>query len=785
MRTAISSAFFKQTTDPGKMATNTLISLKAHGIITEDSSLTDLGTEIVNAGSPDVALELIVKNLLLALDCIHLVDTLSDMKSAGITPSLANITAELRLRGVEASGNSSDLSGVLIWLRSAGVLSEYDVQEDRYLKLVGAKPTTIAALKDLSEGQVAFLRAMVALGITKWTPHNEVAEHAQRLYAGEITYNWKGLDRTVLKPLSEAGFIEIQKAAKTGRGGKPASVKPTDRFDKEVAEPILAPIYKAAGFRHIRAIRRRSWESLLADIKQKDNDDLRGRALEILAIRICQLLDLQFYGWRETDENVVAGGEVDGFMHTARLIYSRWQIQCKASDKITYETIAKEVGVAEVTLANVILIVGTGTITDGANTYRQRIVGKSPLNIIIIDGKLLAEIVKNPATITTILRDQAANAMNTKPKPDRLTKKLPISFPSDEDPEDPDDGGNDGAAPEEDTTGDQPAPPTGQPLTLFTPYYSTMQGVMYLGDAYDVLRFLIDQGVRVKLLFTSPPFALLRKKAYGNEDQEKYVDWFMRFVPLFHEILEPGGSFVMDIGGSWLPGIPARSVYQYKLLLKICESDFYLAQEFYHYNPARLPTPAEWVTVRRMRVKDAMNNVWWFVKEPFVDSDNSRVLREYSDSMKSLLKNGYEAKLRPSGHQISDKFQVDRGGSIPPNLLQFANTDSNGHYLRECKRLGIKPHPARFPIGLPDFFIRFLTKTGEIVLDPFAGSNVTGEAADILGRRWIAIEISEEYAQGSRFRFEKPQQTLQPMPDAEPEGPLAANHNLFLSRATG
>jgi len=293
--------------------------------------------------------------------------------------------------------------------------------------------------------------------------------------------------------------------------------------------------------------------------------------------------------------------------------------------------------------------------------------------------------------------------------------------------------------------------------TVFQPYYSTPLGSLYLGDAYDVLQYLINQGIRVKLLFTSPPFALVRKKAYGNEGQERYVDWFMRFAPLFHQILEPTGSFVMDIGGSWLPGLPVRSVYQYDLLLRLCKSDFYLAQEFYHYNPARLPSTAEWVTVQRIRVKDAMNHVWWFVKEPFVDSDNRRVLRGYSESMKSLIKNGYEAKVRPSGHNISKKFQVDNGGSIPSNLLELSNTDSGGHYLRECRRTGVTPHPARFPIGLPDFFIRFLTTPGDLVFDPFAGSNVTGEAAEALGRRWLASEIREEYANGSRFRFASPQ----------------------------
>jgi DNA modification methylase len=448
----------------------------------------------------------------------------------------------------------------------------------------------------------------------------------------------------------------------------------------------------------------------------------------------------------------------------------------------------------------VILIVSTGRLTDGARKYRERIIGKSPLNIVVIDGSALNKIGKDPTAITGIMRGQARDAMANKPAPHRLTAKRPSASTSD---------GSDQGEGDRSGSADPIATPQGADaehpkstgahksasLTLFQPYYSTAYGSMYLGDAYDVLGYLITEGVRVKLLFTSPPFALIRKKAYGNEDQERYVDWFMRFVPLFQQVLEPGGSFVMDIGGSWIPGIPARSVYQYRLLLKLCDSGFYLAQEFYHYNPARLPTPAEWVTIRRLRVKDAMNNVWWFVKEPFVDSDNRRVLREYSESMKDLLRNGYKAKLRPSGHQISEQFKVDRGGSIPPNLLQFANTESNSHYLRQCKRTGVKPHPARFPIGLPDFFIRFLTGPGDMVLDPFAGSNVTGEAAEVLKRHWIGVEISEEYARGSKFRFEKPQgrqapEVAQPpLPVAEvvrpPEKrdkPRPANLSLFMGR---
>lgn len=286
------------------------------------------------------------------------------------------------------------------------------------------------------------------------------------------------------------------------------------------------------------------------------------------------------------------------------------------------------------------------------------------------------------------------------------------------------------------------------------PYYETDYGKAFLGDSLEIMQGLSDNSVN--LILTSPPFALTRQKEYGNKQEEDYIDWFLQFSKEFYRLLTHDGSLVIDLGGAYLPGYPTRSIYQYELLVRLCrEQNFFLAQEFFHYNPARLPTPAEWVTVRRIRVKDSVNVVWWLSKTENPKSDNKKVLKPYSDSMKALLKNGYKAQLRPSGHDISDKFTTDNGGAIPPNLLELANTESNSHYMKRCKELGIKPHPARFPKDFADFFIKFVTNEGDLVLDPFAGSNTTGFAAEQLSRKWIAIEINEPYLDGSKIRFDE------------------------------
>lgn len=283
-------------------------------------------------------------------------------------------------------------------------------------------------------------------------------------------------------------------------------------------------------------------------------------------------------------------------------------------------------------------------------------------------------------------------------------------------------------------------------------FYKTNFGNMYHSDSLDYMPTLKDG--EVNLIMTSPPFGLVRKKDYGNVDAHDYLDWFRPFAEHFRRVLKENGSLVIDIGGAWIQGQPTRSLYHYELMIMLCrEYGFHLAQEFFWWNPSKLPTPAEWVNIRRIRVKDAINCVWWLSKTPWPKASNRRILIPYSDSMKGLLKNGYKARLRPSGHDISDKFSKDNGASIPPNLIAIANTESNSSYLSKCKEKGIKPHPARFPVDLPEFFIRMLSDKGDLVFDPFGGSCVTGEAAEKLQRKWICVDSVKEYLEGGKLRL--------------------------------
>jgi len=295
-------------------------------------------------------------------------------------------------------------------------------------------------------------------------------------------------------------------------------------------------------------------------------------------------------------------------------------------------------------------------------------------------------------------------------------------------------------------------------------FHKTKLGRIYHADSLDVMKTM--PRASVDLIMTSPPFGLTRKKEYGNEKDNEYLRWFRPFAESFHRIMKDSGSLVIDLGGAWKPGAPVRSLYHFKLLIMLCEEfGFHLAQEFYWWNPSKLPTPAEWVNIRRVRVKDAVNTVWWLSKSEWPRANNRRVLQPYSPSMKELLAKGYKAKLRPSGHDISDKFSIDNGAAIPPNLIAIPNTESNSSYLRFCQEKGIKAHPARFPADLPEYFIRMLTDTGDTVFDPFAGSCVTGEVAERLGRQWMCAETAGRYLDGALGRFTSPSQIERPSPD--------------------
>jgi DNA modification methylase len=298
-------------------------------------------------------------------------------------------------------------------------------------------------------------------------------------------------------------------------------------------------------------------------------------------------------------------------------------------------------------------------------------------------------------------------------------------------------------------------------------YRRKKRGTVYVGLCEDVLRsktFRRKYLGKIKLIFTSPPFPLNKKKKYGNLQGDKYVKWLSEFGPLFAEYLAPNGSIVMEIGNSWEKGSPTQSILPYQALLGFLQTGkLKLCQEIIYHNPATLPTPAQWVTIERIRLKNSTSKLWWMATTDKPDADNRRILKPYSNSMKELLKRGtYNSGKRPSEHKVSKEgFLKKHPGAIRPNLFQFSNTGNVSKYQLFCNERKIGLHPARMPEKVAELFIEFLTKKNQIILDPFSGSNTTGAAADRLKRKWIAIEAKADYAaSGVSWFSEKSADTL-------------------------
>lgn len=303
--------------------------------------------------------------------------------------------------------------------------------------------------------------------------------------------------------------------------------------------------------------------------------------------------------------------------------------------------------------------------------------------------------------------------------------------------------------------------------------YKTTHGTFLHGRIEDaVATNLTRYEGKVDLIFTSPPFPLNRKKQYGNLNGEEYLAWLAELAPKLVKLLAPTGSLVMELGNAWEQGRPVMSLLPLQALMKVLEAGkLNLCQQFVCHNPARLPSPAQWVTTNRIRVKDSFTHVWWMAPTDEPKANNRHVLVEYSPSMKKLLaRRAYNDGHRPSGFVINGtSFLKDNGGAIPPNVLMmeegqaegdvpddmlvFSNTTSTDAYSVYCRDVGYPRHPARMPAGLPEFFIKLLTDEDDLVVDPFGGSNMTGAVAERLNRRWIAVEPEIEYINGSKGRF--------------------------------
>ena len=290
--------------------------------------------------------------------------------------------------------------------------------------------------------------------------------------------------------------------------------------------------------------------------------------------------------------------------------------------------------------------------------------------------------------------------------------------------------------------------------------FSTKYGNAYNSSIEDFLESKEGKALhgKVQLIFTSPPFPLVVPKKYGNKIGEDYLNWMAELSPRLSKILKPDGSMVIEIGNAWDKGVPTMSTLPLKTLMAVADSaDLKICQQLIWHNTAKLPGPATWVNIKRERVTDSFTHIWWYSPSEHPKASNTRVLQPYKDGMVKLLKSKkYNSGTRASGHNISETgFLKENKGAIPASAILMANTAVDPNYSAWCKKKGIDMHPARMPIGLADFFIKFLTTPGDLVFDPFGGSCTTGKSAELLKRKWVCTEQNPEYLIGAKGRFVK------------------------------
>lgn len=288
--------------------------------------------------------------------------------------------------------------------------------------------------------------------------------------------------------------------------------------------------------------------------------------------------------------------------------------------------------------------------------------------------------------------------------------------------------------------------------------FSTDLGVAIWGSNTTILRDFRDP---IHLMISSPPYPLIEPGAYGNPVESEYIDFISRSLEPVVRNLVPGGSICLNLGNDhFLPGSPARSLYREKLLLTLCERfSLALMDRCVWSNPSKPPGPIQWASKKRVQLAVGYEVVYWLTNAPDqVRSDNRRVLEPHTERHKQLMARGGEQRQAQYGDGAyrlrHGSFGAVTEGRIPRNVITRGHACKDTRaYRADATRLGLPIHGAMQPLSIPDFFIRFLTEPGDLVVDIFGGTVKTGMAAERNGRRWLVCELMAAYLRASAERF--------------------------------
>ena len=342
---------------------------------------------------------------------MNFVQCLLDMQAAGEEIDLTTLRRSLAERGIVVPRGGKHMSTLRLWLQKAGVfVSQYRVDQNRLHEILNVTVEEFETLATLSREQQAYLKALA--NVDGGGPHlsNDIEKLAAATYG--VTFNEKNLPQQVLYPLRDAGYISLARGTKAvGRGAKPFRVTATDKLAADVIIPLLAQLERQVQA-DLRPLLRKPLHDIRKELESQDRH-VRGLALEALAFKLMRLVDLTYVATRLRGA-ATGGAEVDVIFESARLVFSRWQIQCKNTDRVSLDDVAKEVGLTHLLKSSAVVMVSTGRISDDARRYANTIMAKSNLCIVMVDGDDLARIETQPAAVVDVFTREARHAMDLK-----------------------------------------------------------------------------------------------------------------------------------------------------------------------------------------------------------------------------------------------------------------------------------------------------------------------------------------------------------------------------------
>ena len=395
----------------GKLANNCKLGLIAYGIIERSGGFTEFGRHLHDIRKNEQALyRALARHILLRLNGMPMLQCIQDMTSAGEEVNLATLREGLEARGIHFPSGGKHPSIMRLWLGKAGVFvgSRWQIDTMRLRETLGMDPDEFGVLARFTGEQRAFLRALANTGVTTPQPANEIARLANVTYG--VRFPEKSLPKLVLNTLVEAGYITAAKTT-TGRGAKPFLVAPTEKLIKDIIEPLLEQM-KSRLDPGMPGLLRTPLSTVLAELKSTDKH-VAGLALEALAFKLMRLLDMAYIATR-LRASATGGAEVDLIFESARLVFSRWQVQCKNTSRVSLDDVAREVGLTHLLKSNIIVMVTTGAIGPEARRYANKIMADTNLGIVMVDGGDLARIEKHAAAIVDVFNREARHAMNLK-----------------------------------------------------------------------------------------------------------------------------------------------------------------------------------------------------------------------------------------------------------------------------------------------------------------------------------------------------------------------------------